>query len=256
MLIPLNTHIIYNDLIYYYKGGGFYRIGYAVPEDVDLVDVNEGDIAETIAYLHEAGIPYNADPREFPYEDMPELVTPTTHPGPPSIIAGSLFGSTDIPDFVSTYVTKKQQKDPAVDYVAKYKAYATKASTMRQELQDKFKAGGIAQTALNAHQELISTVLADFLDMGRKLTTAEENYTNYRAAYEREQQHRHDLQTQYQDLESRHFDIKKFSKFCDSLYKTLRVKGPHIETMEDLSSLTDFMYTRIIKSQAMTDEVP
>ena len=129
-------------------------------------------------------------------------------------------------------------------------------STFRENVVKNFKPGGAASTAMQSfatkYEELISMLASE--QSTHRLYYGE--YSKKDEQYRQVSQERRQYAADLADLRATHFDIGQFSKYCESLYKTVAAPGPKIEQMGDLPKLTDYMYSQIIRSQNTEPEVP
>ena len=129
-------------------------------------------------------------------------------------------------------------------------------SAFRSDLLKNFKAGGAASTAMTAFANKYEQAIEFLADQQRKSKLYMVEWEKVNERYRETNAERIQYAQALEELKARHFDIGQFSKYCDSLYKTVAAPGPKIEQMTDLPKLTDYMYSQIIRSQNTEPEVP
>jgi hypothetical protein len=136
------------------------------------------------------------------------------------------------------------------------KSFYSRKTEFAEKVKGTFKPNGVAATTIGQLVAFVDEILATLTHVYHDKKAYEKEYVKMQNKYYELQSKYDKTRASFAILESTHFDIKKFSKFCDNLYKTVDIPGPKIREMADLPQLTDFMYTQIVKHQPQVDEVP
>ena len=140
---------------------------------------------------------------------------------------------------------------------ASYQKYAEKILKFKKDIAGKFKAGGVSETIFTRYAELLDSMLGDLMDAEMGMNAWTEEAKKYHDAHQESRKQALEYHQKYDNLQATHLDIVKFNSFCQDLYKTLKVRGPKMETMQDVPKLVDVVYMQAVRQQAKYEpEVP
>jgi len=275
-LLQYDNNDIEEGCVFYFEGRYYTATdtGYEYTEDTSVADMLDWFRArpskignynsEILAVTGEDPVnnPFSFAPtpwhNEHYSENGPQLEEFVVSQGVSPVLAQAVM-----PSVVNQYYTPPSKKDPG-DVIKKLEKQHDaetnklwgKLNNFRENILTNFKSGGAAQTAMNEISSTLETAIIALMESQKHHRNYAFEYNRMKERYNDQQQQFNACYTDLEQLKKTHFDIGQFSKFCDTLYKTVAIPGPKINQMDDLPKLTDFMYMQIVKHQNTEPEVP